>query len=154
MEGSDEAFQQAPGVRGQQCFRQLASKSLQPKLDCKDVDGEDSNSQALLSFGAQMLVDGTGWQDKAKKSQAEGCREETEKEKATETEPFQEVTHGHVGNCSNAVDQYCKIVSRVVLLIRSLDAFISIRRQNLEEELLGEGEAREVLETGDSEDQQ
>ena len=156
MDGADDPLQQGFGVRGQESVRQLASKALQPKLDGEDVNGKDANPHTLVSLPAEMFMEGTRGQEAAKETQADGRGEEAETEEETNSEPFQKVAHHQVGNSADDVDQDRKVVAGIILLGRNLTPFSPFfcRRQNLEQKLLGEGEAREMLEAGDGEDQQ
>ena len=71
-----------------------------------------------------------------------------------ESEPFQKVAHQKVGHSADGVDQNSKVVASVIFIIfEALPLSFFQRRQNLEQELLGEGEAGEVLQAGDREDQ-
>ena len=156
LDGADDPLQQGFGVRGQESVRQLASKALQPKLDGEDVDGKDANAHNLVSLPAEMFMEGSRGQEAAKETQADGRGEEAETEEETNSEPFQKVAHHQVGNSADDVDQDRKVVAGIILLGRNLTPFSPFfcRRQNLEQKLLGEGEAREMLEAGDGENQQ
>ena len=49
LDGADEPLEHGLDVGGEQGVRQLPGEALQPKLDGKDVDGEDRNSHSLFS---------------------------------------------------------------------------------------------------------
>ena len=76
--------------------------------------------------------------------------------------PLQKVAHQEVGHCPDGVDQDCKVVACVLLLLLWIIGNLATnfplkflcRRQNLEQKLLGESEAGEVLEAGDGDDEQ
>ena len=99
---------------------------------------------------------GAGGKEASKETQAGGRGEEAETEEETNSEPFQKVAHHQVGDSADDVDQDRIVVAGIILLGRNLTPFSAFfcRRQNLEQKLLGEGEAREMLEAGDGEDQQ
>ena len=143
LDGADDPLQQGFGVRGQESVRQLASKALQPKLDGEDVDGKDANANTLVSLPAEMFMEGTRGQEAAKEAQADGRGEEAETEEETNSEPFQKVAHHQVCDSADDVDQDRKVVAGIILLGRNLTPFSAFfcRRQNLEQKLLGEGEA-------------
>ena len=88
LDGSDEALEHGLGVGGEQGVRQLPGEALQSKLDGKDVDGEDHDSDNLVSLWGEKLMKGSEGKKAAKESEAEGCGKKAETEEETNTEPF------------------------------------------------------------------
>ena len=88
MDGADEPLEHGLGVGGEQGVCQLPGQALQPKLDGKDVDGEDRNSHALVSLWGEEFMKGSKRKEAAKESKAEGGGEKTQTKEKTNTEPL------------------------------------------------------------------
>ena len=61
LNGADEAFEERFGVGGKKGVRQLAGKTLQPKLDGKDVDGENRNTYNPVVWLTESFMKGAAW---------------------------------------------------------------------------------------------
>ena len=88
MNGAEETLEHGLGVGGEEGVSQLASQTLQSKLDGKDVDSEDCNSHPLVSLRREEFMKGSERKEASKESKAEGCRQKTETEEETNTEPL------------------------------------------------------------------
>ena len=88
LNGAEETLEHGLGVGREEGVSQLASQTLQSKLDGEDVDGEDCNTYSLVSLWREELMKGSEGKEASKESKADSCGEEAQTEEKTNAEPL------------------------------------------------------------------
>ena len=145
---------------GEQGVGHLPGQRLDAELYGEDMEGEDGDPEVEVHTGGQeALADRV--EEEGEGGQADASGKHAEEEKKPDPNIDKESCHEEVGKETEKVDGHGKVVACVVLItIIWLNNILGgaiqsdvLRGEHLQEELLGEGESREVLETGYAEDE-
>jgi hypothetical protein len=138
----------------------LSGQRLDAELCGKDMEGEDGDPEVEVhTLRQEALADRV--EEEGEGGQADASGKHTEEEKKPDPNINKESCHEEVGQETEKVDGHGKVVDCVVwITISWLNNILGgavqsavLRSKHLQEELLGEVESREVLETGYAEDE-